>query len=143
MTEASSLWNRTTSLFAASARRVETAVQECCARARLRAELNRVEQWGDLDLMLDDVGLPRWAPFQMLRNHTKAPGRLAGMLNRLGIIPTPKQQMSAEMREVQRTCLLCVSGRRCDHWLKRGHLGEERAFCPNAEAFDRLRGDIH
>jgi hypothetical protein len=126
-------------LFARTVERIRTAVEDARARHRIKSEFAALDSSGQLDPMLRDFGFDRSAMPKIVENHPRAPRRLAAMLERLGIKPTLAQQRSADMREIQRTCLLCDAGAKCDHWLVSGKLGEERGFCPNAEALDRLR----
>jgi len=125
--------------FAGVLERIQRRVRDVRARTAIRSEFARLDSCGELGPMLSDFGLSSSALPEIVKNHPAAPRRLAGMLQRLGVKPTASQQRGAEMRAIERACLQCGAGRQCDHWLRSGTLGQERRFCPNAEAFDRLR----
>ena len=133
------VWRRLAAWPAAAFGYVRRRARDARARAEIRSEFARLDGYGELDTMLADCGLSRDAVPEIVSNHPAAPRRLTAMLRRLGITLTASQERSAEIREIERTCLQCAAGRQCDHWLRSGPAGEERQFCPNAEAFDRLR----
>jgi len=124
--------------------RVFSWLRAARARAAMRSELGRLDAWGELDPLLADMGLDRGALPHMVANHPRAPARLQGMLRRLGLAGPEAMDSTLESREIQRNCLRCGAGRECDHWLA-GTTAAPSApgFCPNAEAFDRLRAARH
>ncbi|HUK07353.1 MAG TPA: DUF6455 family protein [Stellaceae bacterium] len=136
----SGLWRCCGGLFATGVEHLRTVVRDARARHRIKSEFAALDRCGELDPMLRDFGFDRSAAPKIVDNHPRAPRRLSAMLQRLGIEPTAEQQQSTEMREIQRTCLVCGAGGKCDHWLAVGKPGEDRSFCPNAEALDRLSG---
>jgi uncharacterized protein DUF6455 len=107
-------------------------------RQRLRYEITALDQRGQLDTVLRDVGASRSAVNAILRVHPRAPKRLSAMLQRLGI---SRQQLreSGVLRDVEMTCTLCEATGKCDHWLRSGKSEGYRGFCPNAQTFDTLR----
>jgi len=139
----SGLWRCCGGLFATGVGHLRTVVRDVRARHRIKSEFAALDSSGQLDPMLRDLGFDRSAMPKIVENHPRAPRRLSAMLQRLGIEPTAEQQQSAELREIQRTCLLCNAGGKCDHWLAVGKPGEDRSFCPNAEALERLSAKAH
>lgn len=118
--------------------RLARKIGEIRERAELRAEFAQLRHTGQLDRVLSDIGVDPAAVSTLIQNHPGAPRRLAAMLHRLGIEPTPQGLASADMREIQRTCLLCAAGGKCDRWLNSDGLEDPSHFCPNAEAFHDL-----
>ena len=120
-------------------RRLGVAVKEARSRALLRAELSRLDEAGELRLVLGDLGLSRSAVPALEKNHPGSSRRLAAMLHRLGIRVLPAGEASAEMRAIERTCLVCGASGRCERELRSSKATRlARSFCPNAPAFDEL-----
>jgi uncharacterized protein YjiS (DUF1127 family) len=115
--------------------RLARAIGDARARAALRAELAHLETAGQLGRVLSDVGISPAEVSTLTKNHPGAPRRLAAMLNRLRIEVAPTARDGAEMRAIQRTCLLCAASGHCDRWLRSDGSEDPRHFCPNAEAF--------
>lgn len=134
---------------AATSRRLAALIDRCRSRlackigeirdrAALRAEFAHLKQTGELDRVLSDVGVDPSALSTLIRNHPGAPRRMAAMLRRLRIEPTPQGLASTDMRAIQRSCLLCAASGKCDRWLGSDGSEDPSHFCPNAEAFRDL-----
>lgn len=120
--------------------RLARKISEIRERVALRAEFAQLGQTGQLDRVLSDIGVDPAAISTLIKNHPGAPRRLAAMLRRLRIEPTPQGLASTEMRAIQRTCLLCAASGKCDRWLGSDGSEDPSHFCPNAEAFHDLIG---
>jgi uncharacterized protein YjiS (DUF1127 family) len=132
-------WQKVGSKVTDMVRRLGRAVAEARSRAALRGELSRLEEAGELDLVLSDLGVSRSELPALAQNHPGASRRLAGMLHRLGIRVLPEALSSAEMRAIERTCLLCGNTGQCERWLRSSRpTSLARNFCPNSPAFDAL-----
>lgn len=118
--------------------RLARKVGEIRDRAALRAEFARLKQTGELERVLSDIGVDPAAISTLIQNHPGAPRRLAAMLRRLRIEPTPQGLASTDMRAIQRTCLLCAASGKCDRWLASDGSEDPSRFCPNTEAFRDL-----
>lgn len=118
--------------------RLTRAIGEVRDRATLRAEFARLRQAGQLDRVLSDLGVEASQVSTLIDNHPGSARRMAAMLRRLRIEPTPAGRDSVDMRAIQRTCLLCAASGRCDRWLRSESSQDPSHFCPNADAFGDL-----
>jgi hypothetical protein len=114
------------------------AIGDARARAALRAELAHLKTTGELDRVLNDLGIGQSQISTLIENHPGSPRRLAAMLHRLSIEVAPVTCNSADMRAIQRTCLLCAASGHCERWLGSDGSEDPRHFCPNAAAFADL-----
>ena len=133
------VWRKIGTTITGVTRRARRALSEARSRAALRGELSRLQQAGQLDLVLNDLGVSRSELPALTQNHPGSARRLVGMLHRLGIRVLPEGQSGAEMRAIERTCLLCGSVGQCERWLRSSRpTSLARNFCPNSPAFDAL-----
>lgn len=133
------VWQKVGRKVTGVTRRLGRAIAEARSRAALRGELSRLEEAGELDLVLSDLGVSRSEVPALAQNHPGASRRLAGMLHRLGIRVVPEGRASADMRAIERTCLLCGATGQCERWLRSSRpTSLARNFCPNSPAFDAL-----
>ena len=130
--------SRPVGLIARCRSRLARKIGEIRDRAALRAEFAHLRQAGQLDRVLSDIGVDPSAVSALIQNHPGAPRRLAAMLRRLRIEPTPQGLGSTEMRVIERTCLLCAVSGKCDRWLESDRAEDPSHFCPNAGAFRDL-----
>jgi hypothetical protein len=136
--EAAGLWRQVGAVVGGWRQRLGRALDDARSRSALRNEFAHLEQAGELDLVLDDIGLSRAAVPTLVHNHPGAARRLAGMLKRLRIEPSQETQNGAEMRAIQRSCLLCAVSGHCERWLASGSNEDPHQFCPNGSALDEL-----
>ncbi len=127
--------NRFAALVGRCKSRLARAINEVRARAALRAEFARLGATGELHRVLSDLGIAPAQVSTLIKNHPGAPRRLAAMLQRLRIEVAPTARNSVDIREIQRTCLLCAASGHCDRWLCSDGSEDPRHFCPNAAAF--------
>jgi uncharacterized protein DUF6455 len=118
--------------------RLARAVAEAKDRAALRAEFAHLRETGQLDRVLNDIGVDSAELPTLIRNHPGAPRRLAAMLRYLRIEATKEGRSSIEMRTIERTCSLCEAGGKCDQWLRTDGSEDPSHFCPNTQAFHEL-----
>jgi uncharacterized protein YjiS (DUF1127 family) len=113
-------------------------------RARLRRELEGLRRRGELDRTLIDNGIAPCEVSRLLRTHPGAPEQLTKMMGRLGLdrAALPRNAAVIEtLRAMEWGCGECGSWRKCRSWLAGSEPRESyRAFCPNAERLDELRG---
>lgn len=107
-------------------------------RRRLRDEFAALEQYGQLDTILQEAGTTRGAIDAILRAHPDTPQRLAAMLRRLGI-SRDRLRTAGAQHDVELTCTICEVTGKCEHWLRSGKTSGYEAFCPNAETFKGLQ----
>ena len=103
-------------------------------RWRLRRELDSLEQRGELDAVLTDLGVNRGSLSQMIAGSGRSPRLLAAMIERLGLDRAVLRH-SRYIREIERNCAVCSEHRRCQAWLDSGAREGSSAFCPNAGLF--------
>ncbi len=135
----SGIWQHLARTLADWRDRVMAAADAARARAALRSEFADLDRVGELDHVLGDLGLTRLEVSTVVANHPGAARRLATMMWRLGIADDPVIRANPEMRSIERGCLLCTASGKCERWLRSGDPEGHREFCPNSEAFDRLR----
>jgi uncharacterized protein YjiS (DUF1127 family) len=118
--------------------RLAQAVEGWREHRAIDCELAELAAQGNLDRVLDDVGLTRSDIPSLLKGHPGAARQLAEMLERLGIAP---RDIAAnhDMREVELRCIGCASWRRCRKWLRSGAADDRwQGFCPNAGTYARM-----
>jgi hypothetical protein len=132
--------------FAALARlptEVRLTIEAWRERSRLRRLLGHLRRHGELERVLTDCGIAPTDVWRLMRAHASTPKQLAAMMQRLGIDRAALQRgmaVSEEMRAMEWRCGECADWRTCHIWLAvPDGPGSYRAFCPNAEALDRLR----
>ncbi len=112
-------------------------------RSRLRYELDRLGQHGELERVLTDSGIAAGDVSRLMRAHPRTPQQLAGMMRRLGIDRSalPRSVAVAEtLRAMEWRCGECVDWRTCRNWLgSRDASGSYRRFCPNVDTLDAIR----
>ena len=111
-------------------------------RARLRYEFDRLRQRGELGRTLMDTGISASDLPGLVRVHPSTPQQFSAMMWRLGIErdALPPSPAAETLRAIERRCGECADWRKCPDWLATSEPAETyRAFCPNAEALDRLR----
>ncbi len=107
-------------------------------RAALRAEFAHLGDDGQLDRVLNDLGIEASQLPTLFRNHPSASRRLAVMLRYLRVEATKEGGKSWQMRAIERTCSLCDASGKCDRWLVSDRTDDPSQFCPNSEAFREL-----
>ena len=133
------VWQKIGTKVIVVTRRVRRAFAEARSRTALRSELSRLEEAGQLDVVLSDLGVSRGELPAVAKNHPGSARRLAGMLHRLGICVLPEASVGPEMRSIERTCLLCGATGQCERWLRSSRpTSLARNFCPNSPGFDAL-----
>ena len=130
--------NGLVALFGRCKSRLARVIGEVRDRAALRAEFAHLRDTGQLDRVLNDIGVDPSEVSVLIQNHPGSARRMAAMLRRLRIEVTPKTLSSADMRAIQRTCLLCAASGKCDRWLHSETSEDPSHFCPNSEAFRDL-----
>jgi uncharacterized protein YjiS (DUF1127 family) len=119
-------------------RRVALTLEAWREHIALDCELAELETQGDLDKVLDDVGLSRSDIPRLLGSHPGCAHQLARMLEALRIAPQ-QLESKTEMREVELRCIGCATWRRCRDWLDSEAADDRwRDFCPNANVFAPL-----
>ena len=123
------------SATAAWARRRTSAARE---RRRLARELAGLSD-NQLDRVLGDVGVSRADLDTFLARAPYSRDLLGRMLARLGLGAEDLPTGASSARRIERECTTCSAQSRCHRWLDDAHdANSYRAFCPNAQAFDRL-----
>ncbi len=123
--------------------RVPLALDGWRERSKLRHEFDGLRQHGELERVLTDSGIAASDVSRLMRAHPRTPQQLAAMMQRLGIdrAKLPHDTAVAEvLRAMEWQCGECADWRHCRAWLASPDAAESHhAFCPNAEALDRLR----
>jgi hypothetical protein len=135
-------WQRVRALLGSLKQRIATARDDARVRADLEYELACLDRMGELDGVLDNLGLSRAAIPMLVRQYPGAMRRYLAMTRRLGIGAQPAPNLRAGIDALfgpRLRCLLCSKTRPCDAWLRSGTGAEYRGFCPNAPVFERMR----
>ena len=122
--------------------RFATARADARLRAELKYELRCLDEAGELDGALANIGLARAAIPVLLRQYPGSVRRYATMARRVGISAQRLPSFHAGLAALfgpRRRCLFCTESRRCERWLASGAREGTRAFCPNADAFERMK----
>jgi len=108
-------------------------------RDELRYELRCLDEAGELDGALAQIGLSRAAIPELLRRYPGSVRRYGAMAGRLGVrSPSPRAGLVALMGS-RRRCLFCGDSGRCDRWLESGARRGNEEFCPNAGTFAAMK----
>jgi hypothetical protein len=123
---------------------VLTTVAGWWERYQLWRELDALRQRGELERTLADSGIGSSDVYRLLRAHPRTRQQLAAMMRRVGIdrAALPRSVPVLEtLRAMEWRCGECADWRKCRAWLASSEAPEGYpAFCPNVEAFERLRG---
>jgi hypothetical protein len=121
--------------------RILAAVEGWRERFLLAQELAELSRRGELERTLVDSGIAPCEVARLLHAHPGSPRQLARMMQRLGIDRARLPCAALEsVREMEWRCGDCTEWRHCREWLASAAPAESHhAFCPNAEALDRLR----
>lgn len=131
-----------TALWGDMRRRVAIARIDARLRDELRYELKCLDEAGELDGALANVGLSRAAIPSLLKNYPGCMRRFTAMTRRLGVgadrPPSLKGGLAALFGQRLR-CLYCAERRTCERWLASDATEGNRDFCPNANSFERMK----
>ena len=120
--------------------RIAAARENARIRADLEHELACLDRAGELDGVLDSLGLGRGAVDFLLENYPGSARRFNAMTERLGVADkAPPAAAIDALAGPRRRCLFCEEVHQCEDWLKDGKTEGYREFCPNADTFDALR----
>lgn len=108
-------------------------------REELRYELRCLDEAGELDGALAQIGLSRAAIPELLRRYPGSVRRYAAMAERVGVRPPSPRAGLVALVGSRRRCLFCGASRHCDHWLESDARRGYQEFCPNAGTFDELK----
>lgn len=129
---AGGLWSRWKQRW--SRRRADARLRE-----DLRYEFRCLDEAGELDGVLANLGFSRAAIPELLRSYPGSVRRHATMARRLGVRPSSPRAGLVALMGSRRRCLFCRESRRCEQWLASGARDGHRDFCPNADAFERMK----
>lgn len=123
--------------------RIVAEIRQICSdltrRAALRAEFADLDRRGGLDAVLADIGVTRAELARIIAGYPVAGRLLPAMARRLGI---DIDALDAPARDaLARGCASCAARRDCRRWLDNPSAdgAAYRAFCANAQLFDRIR----
>lgn len=136
------LFQRVAALWEQWKRRIATARADARLRDDLAYELSCLDRAGELDGTLANLGYSRAAIPVLLRHYPGSIRRYAAMARHagVGIEPAPTARAGlAALFGPRRRCLFCTESRRCERWLAGGNNAGYEAFCPNANAFERMK----
>ena len=119
--------------------RLARARADARLREDLRYELRCLEQAGELDGALANIGLSRAAIPELLRRYPGSVRRYAAMARRIGVRPPSPRAGLVALIGSRRRCVFCGESRRCDRWLGADARQGYREFCPNADTFDGMK----
>lgn len=108
-------------------------------REELRYELRCLDEAGELDGALEQIGLSRAAIPELLRRYPGSVRRYGAMAARIGARPPSPRAGLVALVGSRRRCLFCSETARCDRWLESDARRGNEAFCPNAESFNALK----
>ena len=115
---------------------IKRLVSDWRRRSAFRQEIAQLDNSGNLDAILDDLGLSRWEVDKVARGYPEADRLLPNMANRRGI--DLGKLDSHTVFELRHICALCDSHRACRRFLAGGGHGEA-SFCPNRGRFGELQ----
>jgi uncharacterized protein YjiS (DUF1127 family) len=119
--------------------RLITALDDWRERERLRSELAGLANTGELDGVLQEVGLSRGEIPVLLAGRPGAAHRMDEMMRRLGL-DRAALSASGELRDAEWRCMRCPAWRRCRSWLAAEPLANDVPFfCPNLPSFELAR----
>lgn len=108
-------------------------------RDELRHELRCLDQAGELDGALAEIGLSRAAIPELLRRYPGSVRRYGAMAGRLGVRPPSPRAGLVALVGSRRRCLFCGESARCDRWLDSDARRGNEEFCPNAATFAAMK----
>ncbi len=123
-------------------RRVAIARIDARLRGELKYELKCLDEAGELDGAMANIGLSRAAIPTLLKQYPGCVRRFTTMGRRLGIggnRPLSLKGGLAALFGQRRRCLFCAERQRCERWLASGATEGYREFCPNASSFERMQ----
>lgn len=119
--------------------RLISALDDWREREQLRRELAALAANGELDGVLEEIGVSRGQLPLLLARRLSAAPRLDPMIQRLGL-DRAALRATGELREAEWRCLQCQTWRQCESWLAADQLGDGFAsFCPNTPTFELVR----
>ena len=102
-----------------------------------RRLMDELETTGDLDALLEAVGLTREELHAWAIAPLRAENLLDAMMARVGV--RPEEVSALVIEDVRRACRCCASWKQCRRWLRDGGAADAyREFCPNATLLDHL-----
>ncbi|HXX85927.1 MAG TPA: hypothetical protein VEN29_18350 [Casimicrobiaceae bacterium] len=105
--------------------------------ARHRAYIEQLDREGELDAVLEVVGLTREQLTALQVSPIASAELMQAMLARRGFRSIDADGRRAE--DLQLRCRACKSWRECRRWVAgEGQDGDYRLFCPNAEDFEEV-----
>jgi uncharacterized protein YjiS (DUF1127 family) len=109
-------------------------------RIAQQREIAALEQRGELDRVLADVGLSPDQLSTAVHAHPGSLQRRTRMMKWLGVDPA-RLPNSYEKRDIEWRCIQCDSVRECKDWLAAPPRDSAASphFCPNVTAFERIR----
>ena len=108
-------------------------------REELRYEVRCLDEAGELDGALAQIGLSRAAIPELLRRYPGSVRRYGAMAARVGVRPPSPRAGLVALVGSRRRCLFCRESRCCEQWLAAGDGAP--TFCPNADAFERMKAN--
>ncbi|MBL8661984.1 MAG: hypothetical protein JNM29_04125 [Candidatus Odyssella sp.] len=108
-------------------------------RAELRYELRCLDEAGELEGALAQIGLSRAAIPELLRLYPGSVRRYGAMTGRLGVRPPSPRAGLVALVGSRRRCLFCAETARCDRWLASDARRGNEEFCPNAGTFEAIK----
>ncbi len=117
---------------------IKRFVSDWRRRSAFRHEIAQLDHSGNLDSILDDLGLSRWEVDRVVRGYPEADRLLPNMAKRRGIDLDKLEPHT--LFELRHTCALCGEHRACRRFLAAEGEEGEAGFCPNRARFDALRG---
>ena len=108
-------------------------------RAELRHELQCLDEAGELDGALAQIGLSRAAIPELLRRYPGSVRRYGAMAGRLGVRPPSPRAGLVALVGSRRRCLFCGETGRCERWLASDARRGNEEFCPNAGTFEEMK----
>lgn len=108
-------------------------------REELRHELRCLDEAGELDGALAEIGLSRAAIPELLQRYPGSVRRYGAMTGRLGVRPPSPRAGLVALVGSRRRCLFCSESGRCDRWLESDARRGNEEFCPNADTFEAMK----
>jgi hypothetical protein len=128
---------RMAKLWSGWRQRLSRARSHARLREDLRYELRCLDEAGELDGALANLGFSRAAIPTLVRSYPGSVRRHAMMARRLGVRPAAPRAGLGALMGSRRRCLFCRESRRCERWLAAGEGAP--TFCPNVAAFERMK----
>jgi hypothetical protein len=135
-------FQRIAALWDDARRRIAIARIDARLRGELKYELKCLDEAGELDGALANIGLSRAAISTLIKHYPGCVRRFTTMSRRIGVggnrPPTLRGGLAALFGQ-RRRCLFCTEQKRCERWLASGATEGYRDFCPNASSFERMK----